>query len=117
MAKGFTRFTREGIKHLRYEVWLALSSDGSVSLTKNPPGLAPNERRMQLRIEVPASVFDTPELKATVSMNGQPQEVIPAEIEADVARALESAGMAVNVSVTESEIALAPSTPLLSVVL
>ena len=104
MAKGFSRFTSDGVKHLRYDVWLALSSDGSVNLTKNPPALAPNERRMQLRIEVPASVFETPELKATVSMNGHPPEVVPAEIEADVAKALESAGMAVRVSVNEAEL-------------
>lgn len=101
MAKGFSKFTADGVKHLRYDVWLALSSDGSVTLSKNPPGLASNERRMQLRIEVPASVFETPELKATVSMNGRPPEVTPAEIEADVAKALESAGLAVNIMVNE----------------
>lgn len=56
---------------MKTDFWLRLSANGSVKTSKTKPSVAWNEVLMQLKIEVPDSVFKRPVLTANIKIDGE----------------------------------------------
>lgn len=92
------RYSLKRSDRIEYSGWLVLDSTGGMRLTRSEPKVGANERKVALRVEVPLSVFKTPELRAELSFNGAPQSLNVAEVEAAVADAVSGFGLTVHVS-------------------
>ncbi len=65
MAKQFS-FRRPD--HWEIAFWLTFNNSGDVRLTRGQPALAANECAMAVRVNLPHSLFRTPQLSATITL-------------------------------------------------
>lgn len=56
--------------------WLIFDSTGGVRLTRGQPDLSRNERGMSMSVKLPFALFQTPTLRATMTIDA-PQPVVP----------------------------------------
>jgi hypothetical protein len=100
------RFTTEAdwddkgrYKSLVFHFWLTLYPDGDMKLSRGEPSVERTGRKMKMELRVPKAVFQTPELKATVTIAdpGDTTYKIDAEAAAEALRA--SLGVDVDVRV------------------
>lgn len=75
-----TRFNPQ-TKIITMEAWLTFDRDGFNRMTKTPPSVGHQERRIRVRLEVPESLFKDPDLQANITLDGDPQIADPIQIE------------------------------------
>lgn len=84
--------------------WLAFNINGSARWTKNEPTVGRHERAINVRLQVPRSLFNTPSLRANISI---PDDAAPLAYEIDaetVAEALKaSLGVDVDIHIVTPE--------------
>jgi hypothetical protein len=100
MAKQFS-LRRE--KHWDVSFWLVFDAWGGVRLTRGEPDLKNGERGMAVKANIPYSLFNIPQLRATLNVSAPDQP--PIQIDADAAaEALKMVvGADINVRITHSE--------------
>lgn len=80
--------------------WLSFNINGAAKWTKNEPTIGRHERAINVRLQVPRALFNTPTLRANISI---PDDAAPQafQIDADtVAEALKSTlGVDVDVQI------------------
>lgn len=78
------RMTTERPDHLEFALWLIFDREGSVRLVRSNPALSRTERAVSLTAKMPKSLWETPSLRAelTVADNGQTTVDIQAVAEA-----------------------------------
>ncbi len=69
------RISRTKDGNLIMPAWLAFDRAGNMRLTRNEPSLCRNERSMQLTITVPISLFSTPTISASLTVDAPALEV------------------------------------------
>lgn len=82
---------------LRVWGWLVLDERGGLRLTRKEGRLAPGERAIKLAVEVPRSIFRTPQLKATVTI---PKDQSPEELVAKTQGLADQLGAGLGMTVT-----------------
>jgi len=70
--------------------WLIINNRGSTRITKNKPGIAFNEVCMQLSIDIPNSVFERPQLKANIKVEGEMNYEFDYQMNADIKEVLQT---------------------------
>jgi hypothetical protein len=91
---------------MKISFYLIVNSKGTVKTTKNRPGLNWDEISMKVNLELPAGLFQKPQLSADIKI---PDEAAtPTEITADVVenvrQAIEQAsGMEVKLTIAQTE--------------
>ena len=94
------QFTVRREDHLEVSLWLAFDSSGGVAMTRRQPLLSRDERAMALTVKVPLALFNTPQLRATISIDAPAVAAIQIDATA-AAEALRSAlGCDIDVRVT-----------------
>lgn len=80
--------------------WLAFNINGAARWTKGEPNVGRHERAINVRLQVPRALFNTPTLRANISI---PDDAAPQAFEIDaltVAEALKSSlGVDVDVQI------------------
>jgi hypothetical protein len=54
---------------VEYSLWLAFDERGGLRMTRTQPALDRNERALALILTVPRSIFATPQLRATITID------------------------------------------------
>lgn len=84
--------------------WLAFNINGAAKWTKGEPNVGRHERAINVRLQVPRSLFNTPTLRANISI---PDDAAPSAFEIDavtVAEALKATlGVDVDVQIIMPE--------------
>lgn len=96
------KVTRKGDK-LQMEAWLTISASGIHKITKSQPHCEPGERRMLLRLEVPAAIFKVPELSCSIRFDGEPAQPDLVEITEDIQAMMDDAGFNARVVFEEPD--------------
>lgn len=98
MAARFSSISRDSIT---YSFWLAFDENGGLSMSRAEPGIGPRDRTMSLQLKVPRSIFHTPTLTATITLQGSdaPRPVI--DVQASEAALKEATGFDVQLTIKE----------------
>lgn len=83
-------------------LWLIFDSGGGVRMTRLQPGLAADERAMQLEVKLPIALFRTPQLKASIEIEHQEPTVPPIDLTAATDALKTALGCDVEVRVVEA---------------
>lgn len=83
--------------------WLVFDAWGAVRLTRGEPDLKANERGMQMTAKLPHALFNTPQLRATLSVNAPEQAPIVIDTTAAAEALTRTIGCDVEVRVVERE--------------
>jgi hypothetical protein len=67
---------------IEYTGWLVVDARGGMRLTRGPTKCEPGERKVQLTVTVPQTVFNTPEMSVKVNFGGPACQHLQAEVEA-----------------------------------
>lgn len=68
-------FTIDRGTALEFGVFIIFSRDGSARMTRKPTKLGRDERGMSLAVRIPKSIFDTPQLRATIAVSDEVEQV------------------------------------------
>lgn len=75
--------------HWRFTFWLSFSKNGSIKQTMREPNVSRDERKLQMTVDLPKSLWSTPALKATVRVtedNNEPNYVLDLQAAGDALR-------------------------------
>lgn len=89
------KHTKRTAEHLEYSFWLIFDDDGSVRLLRALPSVGRNERAMSMTAKLPLSLFKTPQLSATLTVDAPAVEPMVVDLRA----ASEALSMAIGVDV------------------
>lgn len=99
-----------GVSHTRDTMvihrWLAITSEGGVGVSVNPPSLGPGAIAMRITIEVPKALFTKPHLEAriTVPASAGMPTTISAETVSNIENAVRQAtGLMLSVRVAPDD--------------
>jgi hypothetical protein len=60
--------------HLRFTFWLVFNKHGKIHQTIREPDVSRDERKMQMQVDLPKSLWSTPALKASVRVTDDDNE-------------------------------------------
>lgn len=78
------------------EGWLAFNQNGTARWTRKEPNLDRSERAIKIKLSVPASLFQTPTLKANITI---PADSMPAAFEINAETAADALKSALGVDI------------------
>lgn len=79
MSKTFTT-SKDGRNEYRF--WLTFSGDGQVTLTRGEPRVDRNQRAVAMTATLPVSLFKTPSLRASLTINHRQDDAIDFDVQA-----------------------------------
>lgn len=97
--------TRHSIKrndHIEYGFWLVFGSDGSVRLSRGQPSTGRGERAMSLLAKLPLSLFRTPALRGSITVNATGAADLKIDVDAAAEALKQVIGVDVDLRVTEN---------------
>jgi hypothetical protein len=101
MSRG--QFSLNRAEHWDISFWLIFDSSGGVRITRGEPALSRNERGMAMIVKVPHSLFQTPALRATMTIEAPEPHVPPIDLTAAADALKRSLGCDVDVRIIEPE--------------
>jgi len=81
--------------------WLVFDSTGGVRLTRGVPSLSRNERGMAMTVKLPHTLFKTPSLRATMTIEAPEPVVPPIDLTAAAEALKQSLGVDVDIRLQE----------------
>lgn len=81
--------------HIEYSLWLVFDDRGGVRLARRRPSLSRNERAMAITAKLPLTLFSTPELKASISVD--PSNVSSVNFDLDQVGSILSSALGIEV--------------------
>lgn len=81
--------------HIEYSFWLSFRDDGTMRFTRTKPGVYRGERAMRCSAKLPKSLFTTPTLSATITVD----DAGAAAMTVDVRAASDALSLALGVDV------------------
>jgi hypothetical protein len=75
--------------HWRFTFWLVFNKNGHIRQTIREPDVSRDERKLQMTVDLPKSLWSTPALKATVRVtedNNEPSYVLDLQAAGDALR-------------------------------
>lgn len=98
MSKRYSQTTKEGTV---YDFWLIFEEAGGLRLTRTEPHLDRAERAMFVRASLPSSLWATPTLRATISVN--PSQTGGFSVDLQVAADALRSALGVDIDVVQIE--------------
>lgn len=95
MARNTKHNRLDGI--MTFGLFLIFAKDGSARMTRRAPQLTRNERSMYLDIKIPDKIFETPSLRAEISI---PSPEAKPSIDIEAARVAMSEALGVDIAIT-----------------
>lgn len=93
-----------GIPTMKLDFWLTIgrhdNGKPSVKVTAGYPALARNERALNLKMELPTALFETPSLSASIKVE-HPQQTITIDTSAVAEAVRQIVGMDVDICVVD----------------
>ena len=65
-----------------YSFWLVMDVEGGMRFSRGEPDAKRNERKMKCSATLPKALFRTPELKATITVDGHQSSVFEIDVQA-----------------------------------
>lgn len=85
---------------LEFGIFIVFSRDGSARMTRKATNLGRDERGMSLAVRIPKSIFETPQLRATIAVSDEVEQVA-IDIAAAAAALRGAIGCDVDIKVNE----------------
>lgn len=68
--------------HIEYALWLIFDKNGGIRMTRREPGIERHERAVSLVCKLPKSLFSTPTLRATMTIDDAGAGTLAIDVEA-----------------------------------
>lgn len=90
---------------INYSFWLRFDASGRAPhVSKNPPGIGMGERAMQVKMQIPKSVFSQPQLIAKIAVEHEQTETVEIDVEAAETALVDALGCTVVVDVVHPDL-------------
>jgi hypothetical protein len=97
------RHSLKSADHWEVSFWLVFDSLGGVRLTRGEPDLNRIERGMAMSVKLPFALFQTPSLRASMTIEAPEPVVPPIDLTAAAAALKSSLGVDIDVQVMSQE--------------